>query len=141
MLHLLKKKKITLKHYCVPTLCRCILWFKLIRLQPLIPQPPTPPGIKIKMMPFIEAAGREGISNGSTWKIKNKAADTHVLVWADQEAMMNVSLHQAGLSNALLSQHHHFSIHAHRTHSNKSLEKPKKSKTRPQHSKQERGGG
>lgn len=32
--------------------------------------------------------------------------------------MMNVSLHEAGLPNTLLSQHHNFGIHTDGTHSN-----------------------
>lgn len=33
-----------------------------------------------------------------------------------QEAVVNVSLHQAGFAHTLLSQHHHFGIHTDRTH-------------------------
>ena len=47
-----------------------------------------------------------------------ETADTHVLVRAHQEAVMNVSFHQAGLSHTLLSQHHHFGVHTDGTHSN-----------------------
>lgn len=71
----------------------------------------TSQGQNTKMMPFIQAAGK---SRHGNWC---RAADTHVLVWADQEPMMNVSLHQAGLPNTLLSQHHHFGIHTHGAHS------------------------
>lgn len=43
-------------------------------------------------------------------------ADTHVLVRADQEAVVNVSLHQARLPYALLPQHHHLGVHTHGAH-------------------------
>lgn len=82
-------------------------------------------------MPFIQAAGREGISNG----LIHSTADTHVLVRADQEAMMNVSLHQAGLPHTLLSQHHHFGIHTHCTHSNWVWKSPGQD-----HSREQEGG-
>lgn len=58
----------------------------------------------------------------------NRAADTHVLVRADQEAMMHVSLHQAGLPHALLPQHHHFGIHTHCSHIKLGFQKPSISK-------------
>lgn len=66
-----------------------------------------------------------------------EAADTHVLVRADQEAMVDVSLHQAGLPHALLSEHHHFGIHTHRTHVNWRVEG--KDRRRAQQSKQKGG--
>lgn len=88
-------------------------------------------------MPFIQAAGSEGISNRrhGNW---SGAADTHVLVRADQEAVMNVSLHQAGLPHTLLSQHHHFGIHTHRTHSKLGLDEPR---TRQREQDGDRWGG
>lgn len=69
-------------------------------------------------MPFIQAGSRRGGGQQQAdMEIETGAADTHVLVRANQEAMMNVSLHQTGLPHALLSQHHHFGIHTHCTHS------------------------
>lgn len=61
---------------------------------------------------------------GWAWKrcysfgLGGKSADTHVLIGADQEAVVNVSLHQAGLPHALLSQHDNFGIHTDGIHSN-----------------------
>lgn len=56
----------------------------------------------IKTLPFMEAV--------------RESADTHVLIRAHQEAVMDVSLHQAGFAHTLLSQHHHFGIHTDGTH-------------------------
>lgn len=42
--------------------------------------------------------------------------ESYVLIGSDQEAVMDVSLHQAGLAHALLAQHHHLGIHAHAAH-------------------------
>lgn len=50
--------------------------------------------------------------------VGTKSADTHVLIRADQEPMVNVSLHQAGLPHTLLSQHYNFGIHTDGTHHN-----------------------
>lgn len=41
---------------------------------------------------------------------------THVLIRSDEEAMMDVSLDQAGLPDALLPQHDHLGINAHGRH-------------------------
>lgn len=51
-------------------------------------------------------------------RVGRKSADTHVLIRADQEPMMNVSLYEAGLPHTLLSQHYNFGIHTDGTHSN-----------------------
>jgi len=42
--------------------------------------------------------------------------DTHVLVGPDEEAVVDVSLHQARLADTLLAQHDHFGVDPHRTH-------------------------
>lgn len=46
-------------------------------------------------------------------KKRGEPADTHVLVRSDQEAMVDVSLHQTSFTHTLLSQHNHFGIHPH----------------------------
>lgn len=42
--------------------------------------------------------------------------DTHVLIWSDEEAMMNISLDQAGFTHTLLPEHDHLGIDAHCCH-------------------------
>lgn len=54
---------------------------------------------------------REGVSQS------NRRLTTHVLVRSDQEAVVDVTLHQTGFTHALLSQHHYFGIHSHHGHS------------------------
>lgn len=71
----------------------------------------NPVRLNKKAEPFMLTAGWQRIKN---WL----RTDTHVLIWPDQEAMVNVSFHQAGFPHTLLSQHHYFSIHTHCAHSN-----------------------
>lgn len=52
----------------------------------------------------------------SRQKERRAATGTHVLVRSDQEAVVDVSLHQTGFTHALLSQHHYFGIHPHHGH-------------------------
>lgn len=49
-------------------------------------------------------------------RLGHKRGADRVLVRSDQEAVVDVSLHQTGFTHALLSQHHYFGIHPHHGH-------------------------
>lgn len=88
------------------------------------------PGAKHKNNAFHPSGWQRGKSATSRHGHWSGAADTHVLVRADQEAVMNVSLHQTGLPHTLLSQHHHFGVHAHCTHSKRVWKSPGRDRSR-----------